>query len=95
MDKLIFFLLSFYSCFPTVSFAIHKQQSRERAEYGNFVEKRITDRRLGDRRRALGWKYYNVFSSEFWIDVMFNQGISLVLIAILAIILLIHLLIHP
>jgi len=78
---------------PTVSFTLHRHHGKSGGSERPYIEKRITDRRLGERRRS-GWEYYNVFTREFWADLVRYQGVSLVLIAILAIILLIHLLNH-
>jgi serine/threonine-protein kinase len=78
---------------PTVSFAIHKQQGRSNAER-EYAEKRITDRRSGSRRHGVDWKYDGLVSPEFWAEVFHCQGISLIMIALLAVILLIHLLNH-
>jgi hypothetical protein len=80
---------------PTVSFSLHKYRPKGEADESDFAEKRITDRRSAERRRAEAWRDYSVFSRDFWIDVVHNQGIALALIALLAIILAFHLLNHP
>ncbi|MBD3393710.1 MAG: protein kinase [Chitinivibrionales bacterium] len=77
---------------PTVSFSLHKRQAKTGR---GRVEKRITDRRYGDRRRDSLWEYRTVFTWAFWADLIRAQGLSLALIIILAVILAIHMLNHP
>jgi serine/threonine-protein kinase len=75
---------------PTVSFdSGHSASSRS-----DYQEKRITDRRAGDRRHLGDWKYDSLLSHDFWAELFHCQGLSLIMIAVLAIIFLLHLLTH-
>jgi len=60
---------------PTVSFMPGKRDTV--SEKDGASDKRITDRRNGDRRRegALG----NPFSGEFWVELVATQGIAVFL----------------
>lgn len=55
------------------------------------IDRRITDRRSGDRRRE-GPK--SVFTKAFWAEVWRNQNISLILITIVIVMFVIHFLTH-
>jgi serine/threonine-protein kinase len=79
---------------PTVAFSLHKHQSRSGTASHGYSEKRITDRRLGDRRRHDEWTYRGFMDPDFWLEIWHTQGISLVLITLLAIVFIIHLLRH-
>ncbi len=73
---------------PTISLKAHKQKSKM---HTGFAEKRITDRRSGSRRRPENYVQYPITSFEYWIDVWYSQGISLVLLALLTILFILHL----
>ncbi len=75
---------------PTVSITRRKASGNQNKQY---TEKRITDRRSGDRRRRSSGSP-SVFSADYWIEAVQNQALSLILIAILAVILAMHLLTH-
>jgi serine/threonine-protein kinase len=80
---------------PTVSFNVNRQKGRLDPSAEMHADKRITDRRAGDRRRESPFQHGGFFTPEFWIDLVRYQGLSLLLIALLAIILAIHLFNHP
>jgi hypothetical protein len=77
---------------PTTSFARHKKAAVQNPD-GTLVEKRITDRRSGDRRHRISAER-NVFAPAFWARVWETQQVALVLIALLALILALHLIMH-
>ncbi|MBD3315619.1 MAG: protein kinase [Chitinivibrionales bacterium] len=77
---------------PTASFAKHKRTASKTPE-GMLVEKRITDRRSGDRRRSRTAEQ-NIFKTAFWINTWEKQHISLILIGILTLILMFHVLVQ-
>jgi serine/threonine-protein kinase len=76
---------------PTVSF---KRQPDTKAGSA-LLDKRITDRRSGDRRHGYHLEDLKLFSGRFWMSIMETQGLSLALVVVLAIVLLLHLLRHP
>jgi len=80
---------------PTVSFRLSKQKATADGSDDHYNEKRITDRRFSDRRKESVWRYAGIFGMEFWAELARTQGLSLLLIALLAIILAIHLFNHP
>jgi eukaryotic-like serine/threonine-protein kinase len=80
---------------PTVTIAVHKQARHNEDNDEAVVEKRITDRRSGDRRRFGGEYARNLLSSSFWVESIRSQWLALILMAILGIILVIHLFGHP
>jgi eukaryotic-like serine/threonine-protein kinase len=79
---------------PTVSFLTGKKSA---AEPDNpLIEKRITDRRSGNRRQVSDWGYSeSFFGGRGWINIIRTQGLSLILIGLLALVLVLHLLHHP
>ena len=79
----------------TVSFAAQKDLHDDHQEADKISDKRITDRRSGDRRhlRRQPNKFF-LFDKGYWLDLIEAQWLSLVLIAILAAIILNHLLGH-
>lgn len=76
---------------PTISLTAHKKEGKT----GDDVkENRITDRRSGSRRKSGYLLTHAVASRQYWKDVWETQGISLILILILAILIIIHMLGH-
>jgi|WetSurMetagenome_2_1015567.scaffolds.fasta_scaffold00008_22 eukaryotic-like serine/threonine-protein kinase len=76
----------------TVSFAVQKENQEECRDQDGIHDKRITDRRSGDRRHARRRPdRFFLFDKGYWLDLFETQWLSLVLIAILAAILLNHL----
>lgn len=76
---------------PTVSLTAHKRESKD----GDDVkDMRITDRRGGSRRKSEYQLAHSVSSRQYWKKVWETQGISLILILILAILIIIHMLGH-
>jgi len=61
------------------------------AKQDGVVDKRITDRRSGSRRsgHSKSGRFF-VFDTNYWLDIFEQQWLSLILIAILAVILLLH-----
>jgi serine/threonine protein kinase len=79
----------------TVSFAVQKGASAADKQAEDFFDKRITDRRSGDRRhlpRTPG--KFILFDKEYWQAMMEHQWLSLSLIALLALLLLYHVLVQ-
>ena len=79
----------------TVSFAVQKDL-RDEAQSGDAaVDKRITDRRFGDRRHSRRKpNSFFLFDKGYWLDLLEYQWLSLCLIAVLAAVLLMHVLGH-
>ncbi|HUI90632.1 MAG TPA: serine/threonine-protein kinase [Chitinivibrionales bacterium] len=76
----------------TISFSLQKDLRNEGDADDKYVDKRITDRRSGDRRyvrRTQGTFF--LFDKGYWLDLIETQWLSLCLIAILAAILFFHL----
>lgn len=73
---------------PTVTLKAHKRESKKKAI---LHEKRITDRRSGNRRHHNLTESYPITSIQYWIEVWYTQGISLILIGLLALIFILHL----
>ncbi len=73
---------------PTISLKAHKRESKT---LPGGPERRITDRRSGDRRHHDFSVQYPITSFQFWVDVWYSQGISLILIGILTILFILHL----
>jgi serine/threonine protein kinase len=80
---------------PTVTIAVHKQARNEDKDEESVYEKRITDRRSGDRRRFSSEYAKNLFSLSYWVETIQMQWLALVLLAILGFIIAIHLVGHP
>jgi serine/threonine-protein kinase len=80
----------------TLSFAAQKDLHDESPEDGDQVlDKRITDRRFGDRRHSRRkHNSFFLFDKGYWLDLVEDQWLTLSLIAILAAILLNHLIGH-
>jgi serine/threonine-protein kinase len=74
---------------PTVSLATHKKESTTAAHDKNM---RITDRRSGSRRKSGPQTGYAIARKQYWKNVWETQGISLVLILVLAILIILHML---
>lgn len=74
---------------PTVSLKTHKRESKTQT---GIPEKRITDRRSGDRRYHEYAPQNPIISPEFWLYLWRTQGISLIFITILAVLFILHLL---
>ncbi|MBD3344676.1 MAG: protein kinase [Chitinivibrionales bacterium] len=82
---------------PTLSISGFKVKAKSYHKGDTVVDKRITDRRSGDRRRhrstMWGVPWWAVpFHTEFWIETWNNQWLSLVLIGALAMLFLLHIL---
>jgi serine/threonine-protein kinase len=77
---------------PTASFA-RSRKSAPQDPNAPIFDKRITDRRSGDRRHARAAER-NVLRADFWIRVWETQQVALVLIAILALILAFHMVVQ-
>ncbi|MBD3320003.1 MAG: protein kinase [Chitinivibrionales bacterium] len=80
---------------PTMSIPGFKEKAKGYHKGDTTVDQRITDRRSGDRRRGRisrwGMPWWKVaVQNEFWIETWSNQWLSLILIAILAVVFLIH-----
>jgi serine/threonine-protein kinase len=75
----------------TVSFAVQKNHRNEAKSRDDAVDKRITDRRSGDRRgfaRTPG-KFF-LLDKEYWLNLLAHQWLPLSLIALLAAIIILH-----
>jgi serine/threonine protein kinase len=77
---------------PTVPFAIHRQKSDDTTNTASDDDKRITDRRSGERRRSRAEVMRDLVSFSYWIETIQTQWLALFLIAILAILFVIHIL---
>lgn len=79
----------------TVSFAVQKNHQDGHLSGDKASDKRITDRRSGDRRHLRRQPdVFFLFDKGYWLDLVETQWLSLVLIAILAAILLNHMMGH-
>jgi serine/threonine protein kinase len=79
----------------TLSFAVQKDLHGENDAEDKYPDKRITDRRFGDRRhlrRTQG--VFFLFDKGYWLDLIENQWLTICLIAVLAAILIFHLIGH-
>ena len=74
---------------PTVSLASHKKEGKTSID---DKDRRITDRRSGGRRKSESYIAQANARKEYWKKVWETQGISLVLILVLAILFIIHIL---
>jgi serine/threonine protein kinase len=79
----------------TVSFSLKKEACGKAKPDAQVADKRITDRRFGNRRQmgnapVVGF----LFNSAYWGDLIKNQWLPICLFAVLAVILLNHLLGH-
>jgi len=75
----------------TVSFAVQKSRHENAKSHDEVLDKRITDRRSGDRRgfaRTPG--KFILLDKEYWLNLLAHQWLSIALIGILAAILLLH-----
>lgn len=80
---------------PTVTFSMHRQKQKTETRMTGVVEKRITDRRSGDRRRNNMLPEFDFLSLDFWLYSIRSQWFSLAILAILAVLFAIHLIDHP
>lgn len=79
----------------TLSFAVHKDLRDEGQPDDKYADKRITDRRSGDRRHSRRKQNtFFLFDKGYWLDLLEDQWLTLSLIAILAALLLNHLIGH-
>jgi serine/threonine protein kinase len=76
---------------PTQSLAAQKKDTSSNL---SVVNRRITDRRFGSRRKGGGPEAPSFFSLEYWIDVWYTQGISIILIGLLTVLFILHLYLH-
>jgi eukaryotic-like serine/threonine-protein kinase len=77
----------------TVSFAVQKSHHEQAKQHDSVIDKRITDRRSGQRRgfaRTPG--KFILFDREYWLTLLAHQWLSIALIAILATIVVLHIL---
>ncbi len=72
---------------PTVALSTHKKEGQKSEE---IVNRRITDRRSGSRRRSEPPKKYPFFSPQYFAAIWRSQGISLILIFLLIFLYLLH-----
>ena len=79
---------------PTVSFSTKSMLKKSEPENRDVLDKRITDRRGGQRRYHQKPFKTMFFDKEYWIDLFAQQWLSLSICAVLALILLIHLFSH-
>jgi serine/threonine-protein kinase len=79
---------------PTITFSTKPIPKQFAVENRNIIDKRITDRR-GGQRRNLQKPFKNlVFDKDYWTTLLAQQWLSLSLCAVLAFILLFHLFTH-
>jgi serine/threonine protein kinase len=79
---------------PTITFSTKPLPKQFAVENRNIIDKRITDRR-GGQRRNLQKPFKNlVFDKDYWTTLLAQQWLSLSLCAVLAFILLLHLFTH-
>jgi serine/threonine protein kinase len=79
---------------PTITFSTKPLPKQFAVENRNIIDKRITDRR-GGQRRNLQKPFKNlVFDKDYWTTLLAQQWLSLSLCAVLAFILLFHLFTH-
>jgi len=71
---------------PTVALEAHKKDKG-----ATSVERRITDRRFGSRRKRMQGEDYPFFSVPYWIGLLQDQWLPLILTLALAVILILHL----
>lgn len=77
----------------TISFAIKKCRQDQRKQTEGVVDKRITDRRSGERRGFARTPGKSLFlDKEYWLDLLAHQWLSISLIFILAGLLVVHIL---
>jgi serine/threonine-protein kinase len=77
----------------TISFNIQKCRLEQSKSNEGTVDKRITDRRSGERRgfaRTPG--KFILLDSEYWLDLLAHQWLSIALIAVLAAMVILHML---
>jgi hypothetical protein len=77
----------------TISFNIQKCRLEQTKANEGTVDKRITDRRSGERRgfaRTPG--KFILLDSEYWLDLLAHQWLSIALIAVLAAMVILHML---
>ena len=77
----------------TISFSIKQCRAEQEKINGAIVDKRITDRRSGERRgfaRTPG--KFILLDKEYWLDLLAHQWLSISLIVVLAAILVLHIL---
>ena len=79
---------------PTVSFSTKSMAPQSGTEKQKDLDKRITDRRGGQRRGSLKPFKNLLFDKDYWGELLAHQWLSLALCAVLAIILLFHLFVH-
>lgn len=76
---------------PTVAIS---SQKKDTAANFNAVNRRITDRRSGSRRKGANPNEPRFFSLQYWINVWYRQGLSIIMIGLLTILFIIHLLLY-
>ena len=79
---------------PTITFSTKPIPKQFAVENRNIIDKRITDRREGQRRNLQKPFKNLVFDKDYWTTLLAQQWLSLSLCAVLAFILLFHLFTH-
>lgn len=79
---------------PTVTFSMKSIMKQAGSIPKDILDKRITDRREGQRRNIKKPLRNLIFDKEYWLDTFARQWLSFSLSLVLALILLIHLLTH-
>ena len=79
---------------PTITFSTKPIPKQFAVENRNIIDKRITDRREGQRRNLQKPFKNLVFDKDYWTTLLAQQWLSLSLCAVLAFILLLHLFTH-